>query len=343
MRVLVTGHKGYIGAALTPMLTKLGHHVVGFDSDLYSRCDFGAPAPAVPEIRKDIRDAERSDVEGFDVVLHLAGLSNDPLGELNPELTDEINCRATVRLAELAKDAGARRFVFSSSCSNYGAGGEDLLNEDSDLKPVTPYGLSKVKAEQGLAGLADDGFSPVYLRSATAFGVSPRLRFDLVLNNLAAWAYTTKRVRIKSDGTPWRPIVHIEDIARAFIAVMEAPREAVHDQAFNVARNDNNFRVRELADIVHSIVPDCEIEYAADGGSDKRCYRVDCSKIANAAPAFKPQWSAADGCRELYDSYRRVGLTLDEFEGEKYQRIAHVKALLRAGVVGDDLRVRRPQ
>lgn len=341
MRVLVTGHKGYIGAVLVPMLQQAGHEVVGMDSDIFARCAFGDYRPTAPAITRDIRDAERRDLEGFDAVLHLAGLSNDPLGDLNPEITYAINHHATVRLAELAKAAGVPRFVFSSSCSNYGAGGEDLLNEDSPLNPVTPYGISKVRAEQDLARLADAGFTPVYLRSATAFGASPKIRFDLVINNLTAWAHTTGRIYIKSDGTPWRPVVHIADISRAFLAAMQAPAAAVSNRAFNVGRNDNNFRIRELADLVQQVMPDCRVDYAPDGGPDKRCYRVDCSRIAETMPAFRPQWGALDGVRELAALYRQSALTLEEFEGERYQRIAHLKALIAGGLLDENLRVTR--
>ncbi len=340
MRVLLTGHKGYIGTVLAPMLIARGHAVVGLDSDLYQRSTFGDSIVDIPEIRKDIRDVERADVQGFDAILHLAGLSNDPLGDLNPDLTYDINHRASVRLARLAREAGVRRFIFSSSCSNYGAGGEDLLNESSPFNPVTPYGRSKVMVEQDVSALADDAFSPTFLRNATAFGVSPRLRFDLVLNNLVAWAYTTGRVYIKSDGTPWRPIVHIEDISRAFIAALHAPLELVHNEAFNVARNEDNYRIRELADIVKETVPGCEIEYAADAGPDKRCYRVDAGKIARTLPEFQPQWDARKGARELLEAYRSVGLTLEDFEGPRYKRIDHIKMLLSRQLLDSSLRWR---
>ena len=338
MRVLVTGHKGYIGTVLVPMLIAEGHEVVGLDSDLYEQSTFGQGIPKIPESKKDIRDIEASDLEGVEAVLHLAGLSNDPLGNLNPSLTYEINHAASVRLAKLAKERGITRFIFSSSCSNYGAGGEDLLTEESEFKPVTPYGISKVRTEQDVTELADANFSPTFLRNATAYGVSPRLRFDLVLNNLIAWAFTTGRVYLKSDGTPWRPIVHIEDISRAFIAVLHAPREVVHNQAFNVGRNEDNYRIRELAEIVEEIVPDCHIEYAKDGGPDRRCYRVDCSKIARELPEFKPEWNARRGAKELYAAYQKVGLTLEEFEGPKYQRIAHIQKLLGSGRLDETLR-----
>ncbi|MEO1620914.1 MAG: NAD(P)-dependent oxidoreductase [Cyanobacteria bacterium J06632_3] len=338
MKVLVTGHQGYIGTVLVPMLLNAGHDVFGLDSDLYRGSTFGDSLPTIPEVIKDVRDVTVKDLEGFEAVLHLAGLSNDPLGNLNPDLTFDINYKATVRLGELAKQAGVSRYIFSSSCSNYGAGGQDWLTEESDFNPVTPYGVSKVKSEAGLAELADDNFSPTFLRNSTAFGVSPRLRFDLVLNNLTAWAFTTGRVFIKSDGTPWRPIVHIEDISRAFLAALHAPRELVHNEAFNVGRNEDNYQIRELADMVQEIVPNCRVEYAKDAGPDKRCYRVDCSKILRVLPEFQPQWNARKGVQELYDAYKAIGLTLDEFEGDRYQRIAHIKSLLKSGQLNNDLR-----
>jgi nucleoside-diphosphate-sugar epimerase len=323
------------------MLLKKGYEVVGFDSDLYQSSTFGDGIVEIPELRKDIRDVELKDLEGFEAVLHLAGLSNDPLGNLNPNLTHEINHLASVELAKLAKQAGVPRFIFSSSCSNYGAGGADWLDEQSAFNPVTPYGVSKVKVEQDVSQLADDNFSPTFLRNATAYGVSPRLRFDLVLNNLVAWAFTTGQIYIKSDGTPWRPIVHIEDISRAFIAVLEAPRELVHNEAFNVGRNEDNYQIRDLAEIVKQTVPNCKIEYAPDAGPDKRCYRVDCSKVAQTLPNFQPQWNARKGAVELYEAYQKVGLTLEEFEGPKYQRIAHIKYLLSSGKLDENLRWRK--
>ncbi len=323
---------------MVPMLLAKGYDVVGLDTDLYARSTFGKGIVDIPELKKDIRDLKIQDVEGFDAVFHLAGLSNDPLGNLNPKLTEEINYRASVELAKLAKQAGVERFIFSSSCSNYGAGGEDWLNEESAFNPVTPYGVSKVKVEQDVSQLADDNFSPTFLRNATAYGVSPRLRFDLVLNNLVAWAYTKGLVYIKSDGTPWRPIVHIEDISRAFIAVLEAPRELIHNEAFNVGRNEDNYQIRELAEIVKETVPNCRIEYAPGAGPDKRCYRVDCSKIVNTLSNFQPQWNARKGAAELYEIYQKVGLTLEEFEGTKYQRIAHIKYLISNELLNSELR-----
>ncbi len=338
MRVLLTGHQGYIGTVMTPMLLAAGHDVVGLDSDLFTQCTFGDGIQNIPEIKKDIRDVTASDLDGFEAVIHLAGLSNDPLGDLNPKLTYQINYMASVRLAILAREVGIKRFIFSSSCSNYGAGGENFLNEESPFNPVTPYGVSKVRVELVVSKLASDNFSPIFLRNATAYGVSPRLRFDLVLNNLVAWAFTTGRVHIKSDGTPWRPIVHVRDIAAAFIAALHAPRETVHNQAINIGRTEENYRIRELAEIVESTVPGCKIEYAKDAGPDRRCYRVDCSKSMRILPDFKPEWNARRGAEELLTAYQKVGVTLEEFEGPKYKRIAHLQQLLNNGSLNETLR-----
>ncbi|MBD3314219.1 MAG: NAD-dependent epimerase/dehydratase family protein [Chitinivibrionales bacterium] len=338
MKVLLTGSRGYIGSVLAAMLTSRGHEVKGLDCDLYRRCTFIGCVPAVPTALKDVRDTEVEDVWDADAVIHLAALSNDPLGDYRPELTREINACASIRLAEIAKKAGVRRFLYASSCSVYGAAGDRLIDETAALNPVTPYGLSKAEVERELRGMADDSFTPTYMRPATAYGVSPRLRFDLVANNLTAWAYTTSRVYLKSDGSAWRPIAHVEDIARAFTAVLEAPRRLVHNQSFNVGNSADNYRIRRIAEMVEETVPGSRVEYANDADTDTRNYRVNCAKIARMLPEAAPHWNARKGIRQLYEIYGTTGLTLEAFEGPQFKRIAHVLGLIREGFLDENLR-----
>lgn len=339
MRILITGHNGYIGSVLTPIIYSAGHDVIGLDSFFYEDCTLGNYRAEVPVIRKDLRDLTEQDLKGCEAVIHLAGLSNDPLGDLDPQWTFDINHFASVRLARLAREAGVQRFIYASSCSMYGASSmDDLLTEEAPLNPLTPYAVSKVRTEEDVFKLADSHFSPIYMRNATAYGFSPHLRADVVLNNLVCWAFTTGKIRILSDGTPWRPIVHIADIASACLALLEAPRQVIHNQAFNIGVNGENYQVRDLAMIVQETVPGCAIEYAGQTGPDPRNYRVDFSKLARMVPGFKSCWNASKGARELYEAFKQTGLTFEEFQGRKFTRLKQLKYLLETDQLDHTLR-----
>jgi nucleoside-diphosphate-sugar epimerase len=339
MRVLVAGDRGYIGTVMAPFLRSAGHEVEGLDLGLYEGCDLGpSPDDIVGRIPVDMREAKFESLAGYDAVICLAALSNDPLGDLNAAATFSINLDGTLALARAAKQARVPRFLFSSSCSLYGAAGSSAVGEDAEMHPVTAYGEAKVVAERELSLLADDDFTPTYLRNATAYGASPRLRLDIVVNNLTAIALTSGEVRLESDGTPWRPLVHIEDISRAFLAVLEAPRELVHDQAFNVGRAVDNVQIRDVAEMVRDAVPGSKLSFAAGAGPDLRNYRVDFSKLEQSFPDLGLRWSVRDGVEELLGAYRRHGFSYEDFTSSRFVRLRRVRELMSAGLVDDMLR-----
>ena len=343
MRVLVTGNNGYIGTVMTRMLLSEGFKVSGLDSDLFERSIFSDASvtggiPSMSYLRKDLRDVILSDLKNVDAIIHLCALSNDPLGNINPELTYEINYKGSVRLAKLAQKAGIQKFVFSSSCSVYGASKEDVVSEESEVNPITPYAISKVRAEQSISKLANSDFCPTFLRSSTAYGLSPMLRFDLVVNNFVAWSFTKGTVLLKSDGTAWRPFAHIQDISRAFIAVLKSPVNKVYNQVFNVGQNKENYQIRNVAEIVKRVVPNSEIRYVKGAEADKRSYQVDFNKISKTLTNFKPEWNVTLGAEELYGAYKTTGLLVEDFEGPKFRRLFNLENSIKNGIFDKNLR-----
>jgi len=339
MRVLVTGHHGYIGSVLAPALREAGHDVVGLDTFFYRGCNFGDGSEFEPALALDLRDVQPAHLDGFDAVVHLAALSNDPLGDFNPNWTYGINRDGTITLARAAKEAGVRRFVFASSCSMYGAAeGDSALTEEAPLRPLTPYAESKVDAEKALAELADEDFAPVSMRNATVYGLSPRLRLDIVLNNLVAWAHTTGAIQLQSDGSSWRPLVHVRDLASATVALLDAPEDLVRGEAFNIGSEKQNYRIRELAEIVHDRLPECEVTFAEGASADPRSYRVDFAKFESAFPQCRFEWTAERGADELARAYEEVGLTFEDFQGHRFIRLGQLRRLLDANALDSELR-----
>jgi nucleoside-diphosphate-sugar epimerase len=336
--VLITGHRGYIGSVMAPYLQEQGYDVVGLDTGYFDECTLVPDRALIPEIRKDIRDLEPADVADFYAVIHLAALSNDPIGNLNERWTAEINYQASVQLARLARAAEVRRFLFSSSCIMYGMSEAEVVDETAPLGPKTEYARSKVKAEQALSDLANDHFSPIFLRNGTIYGVSPRMRFDTVLNDLVGSAVATGKVIVRGNGKPWRPVVHVEDVARAFHAVLEAPRVEIHNQAFNTGADHLNHQIRELGEIVVDVVPGSQLEVLGEPGADQRTYKADFSKFRRRFPDFQFKWNARTGAEQLAETFRRIGLTEADYRSAKFTRLKWLTQLRETGRLDDSLR-----
>jgi nucleoside-diphosphate-sugar epimerase len=337
-RILITGHEGYIGSIMAPWLRNQDYDVVGLDTGYFSACTLVPNLAEIPTIRKDLREVSAKDLAGFDAVIHLAALSNDPIGNLNEVWTREINGDGAFRLAQCAKQAGVPRFIFSSSCIMYGMSEAAVVDENAPLAPQTEYARSKVDAEMALRRLADDRFSPTFCRNGTVYGLSPRMRFDTVLNNLMGSAFTTGRVEVHSDGTPWRPVLHVRDVARAFQAVLEAPREAVHNEAFNMGADGLNYQIRELGQIAAETVAGCEFAMAPQPGADQRTYKTDFAKFKRTFPTFEFRWTARDGAQELLTAFNRIGLTHGQFTDKRFTRLSWLRHLLDSGSVDESLR-----
>ncbi len=339
MRVLVTGTEGYIGSLLAPILIQRGHEVVGIDTGyyrdgwLYSR-QADTPLQAMT-INKDLRNITREDLEGFDAVVHLAELSNDPLGQNKPEITHKINHLGSVNIAKLCKEVGVKRFVYTSSCSVYGAGTSDFLDESSATNPQTAYAECKVNVERDLSQLADNTFSPVYLRNGTAYGASPRMRFDIVLNDLSALAWTEKNIAMLSDGQPWRPLVHVLDICKAIYCSLEAPADSIHNQIFNVGDSTANYQVKEIAEIVGNEFPGCKVTFG-DSTGDNRSYRVNFDKITNNLPGFSCDWNAEKGAEQLHSVFKQIDMSVETFKAKPFTRLKQLNYLIATNQIDDE-------
>ena len=337
-RILVTGHQGYIGSVMVPHLLRAGYAVTGMDTGYFEQCTYVSDTQKIPWICKDIREVDETDFHGVYGVIHLAALSNDPIGNLDSRWTEEINLQASVRIAHLAKAAGVERFLFSSSCIMYGMSSLADVSEESPLDPKTEYARSKVRAEEAICKLAGSSFSPTFLRNGTIYGVSPRMRFDTVLNDLVGAGASTGKITLYSDGKPWRPVVHIEDVARAFIAVLQAPRVLIHGEAFNIGANHLNHQIRELAEIAATTVPGCQLEISAHPGADQRTYKADFRKFARTFPQFEFQWTASKGARQLYDTFRASSLTEALYRDKRFTRLKWLQHLLDQQMLNGSLR-----